>query len=150
MIVAGAIVPVSRISFPFQFRINAKNAIRNTSSLSPSPQDTWNDVMQNNDLLVKAVVCSRDTIENENGSNKNRNIYELLDTCQSVPTDINGLSSTLTSTPLRGEGIAKLIRYSNNNSNITNAQPDLAGPSMSGSRNPKDVIIRAPVSLPLG
>ena len=141
VIVAGAMVAVSRISIPFQFQINEKNAIQEKeSSLSTSPQDTWNDVMTSTDLLVQAVVCNRETIGYENSRKKNRNIHEILDICQ---------SSALTSTPLSGEGIAKLIRY-NSSSNIKNIRTDeAAGPSLPTSQTPNEAIIRSPVSLPL-
>ena len=158
VIVAGAILPVSRIpSFPVQFRINAKNIIHNSNNnngatASSSPNDTsWNYLMNNQDLVVQAIVCDRDTIRDENGSTKNRNIYNLLNMCQSTPTkDSNTVPSTVYSTPLTGEGIAKLIRYTGNSNNIDTIQPDASSTSITDATSNEILIIRAPVSLPLG
>ena len=144
IIVAGAMVPVSRIpsSFPFQFRINAKNAIQSSKASSLSPQETWNYVMTNDDLLVRAVVCSREAILFDDG-NKNRDIYKVLDMCHTTVAEMDTSSpmSTLqlqqSQTPLSGQGIAKLIRYSGEE-------------NTSSSNRSNNVTIRAPVSLPLG
>ena len=145
VIVAGAMIPVSRIpssGFPFQFRINAKNAIQNKAS-SSSPQETWNYVMNNNDLLVQAVVCDRDTIRFENGGKKNRNIYEVLDICQLAPVEHDSMS-----TRLSGEGIAKLIRYTGSNT-MDKLESSSSASESKFTTTPNEVIIRAPVSLPL-
>jgi hypothetical protein len=154
VIVAGAIVPVSRVaSFPFQFRINSKNAIHNQSSSSSSlsPQEAWNDAMKNNDLVVQAVVCPRDTIGYENGSHSKRNIYDILDACQLVPTETNSVSSTTsTSTLLSGEGLAKLIRYGIGNSTSNGPLESSEPSSLSTGQIPMEYLIRAPVSVPLG
>ena len=100
--------------------------------------------MNNNDLLVQAVVCDRDTIRFENGGKKNRNIYEVLDICQLAPVEHDSMS-----TRLSGEGIAKLIRYTGSN---TMDKLEVSSSSASESKfttTPNEVIIRAPVSLPL-
>ena len=99
--------------------------------------------MSNNDLLVRAVVCDRDTIRFENGGKKNRNIYEVLDICQLAPVEHDSMS-----TRLSGEGIAKLIRYTGSNT-IEKLESSSSASEYKFTTTPNEVIIRAPVSLPL-
>ncbi len=94
--------------------------------------------MKNNDLTVQAVVCSRDTVGLDDSNVKNRNLYDVLNECQ---TAVAGNVP-----PLSGQGIAKLIRYRNGNNG--SLDPEASTPSLSTTL--QEVIIRAPVSLPLG
>ena len=114
--------------------------------------------MKNNDLLVRAVVCHRDTIgfDNNVSSKNRRDIYQVLEMYQAAattaiePETSSSLISTSqwqqSQTPLSGQGIAKLIRYSGDDS----TQMEEASIPSSSSKTSNSVIIRAPVSLPLG
>jgi hypothetical protein len=160
IVVAGAIIPVSRIRrFPFTFRINELNAIPSQLQQQPKssttvllPSDVWKEVLARNDLLVQAIVCSDDTIrQNFDGStipkrstvqqrkHSDTRIYDILNQCQAT----SSLSSSSTpSSPLSARGIAKLIQYTSD---------DSSGSNTAITTKKSDLIrIRAPVSLPLG
>jgi hypothetical protein len=118
LILAGARIPVSRISsFPVRFILNEKNALPASSLIA------WATAIKTVDLVVEAVVCSRDIVEEKRAAG-DPNVWSNAKTfCYSTSAP-NGPT-------LGGTGLAKLLQL--------NTGPVGSDP----------LIIRAPVSVVL-
>jgi hypothetical protein len=116
-ILGGASIPVSRIpSFPARFFLNEKNALPSSSTLN------WKSAMETTDILVEAVVCSRDIVEEKRAAGY-KDWLNATAFCSATNAP-NG-------PPISGQGIAKFL--------ILNSGPMGSNP----------IIIRAPASVVL-
>lgn len=130
---AGAKIPVSRIkSFPVRFQMNVNNVILPSSLSSETPtvsqslsqqqqkEILWTRAMTNSDLIVEAVVCSREIALDRKESLSNNSSGDMKEMCR-----VTGGSS-----PISGQGYAKLVRISRNDDNKgTNEVTIIRGPA---------------------
>jgi hypothetical protein len=116
-ILAGARIPVSKIpSFPVRFVLNEKNAL-------PSASSAWATAIETVDMVVEAVVCSRDIVEEKRAAG-DHDWSNAKKVCSATATGT-------TDSTLGGEALAKLLKLT------------------TGPVGSDPVIIRAPVSVVL-
>lgn len=80
-ILAGAAIPISRITFPFRFILKLDNAL-------PNQRNTFETALRDMDLIVETKICAEN-------NNDNNNSLVLLPTCQPI---------------IQAKGLAKLLR----------------------------------------
>lgn len=119
-VLAGANLPVSRIrSFPVRFLLNEKNSVSFAGGSGESSRRTWINALENDDMVVEAVVCSRSSVDEKRSAGES-----LL--------KLKGLCSTTSGSTMGGKGFAKLLKL-----------------NTGGQAGSNTITIRAPVSVVL-
>jgi hypothetical protein len=98
-ILAGAKIPVARVSLHFRFRLTEQNAVH-------GQLQAWREALQSSDLLLKAAICSVPDEEQ-----KSRKTQTTTDTANLL---LSGCATWKT-LPLQAEGVAKLLLLGNTN-----------------------------------